>query len=368
MKPTNSNIKWLFLVVFSLVSFTSNAQLNQQLDSVAQHYVKKGFNGNIMYSKNDSIVFSKSYGYSNFETKARLTNSTRFELASVSKQFTAVAIAQLVEQGKLRFESTVQSILSEFSYPNITVHHLLKHQSGLQGYEPYFKKRKHWNPKQNATHHDVLNFLAEKELDLVFPTGSKYEYNNTGYIILAVIIERLTGQTYADYLKENLFQPAGMSALVYTKLPAIETLPNVAFGHTFNAKTKTYQSVYNHKKWRYVHWLNTVLGDRGIYASVRDLELWKKALRYHKLISKETYKKMITVDSVSQRYGYGLAIYETESKGKWLYHNGSWSGFKTSAMYLPESNEYLVILSNNRFEETYTKLEADLYALICQSN
>jgi CubicO group peptidase (beta-lactamase class C family) len=110
--------------------------------------------------------------------------------------------------------------------------------------------------------------------------------------------------------------------------------------------------------------MNNIAGARGVFSSTLDLEKWKQAIRYNKLISEKSKQRMFSVDSVSTKYGYGFAIYDTESKGKWVYHNGSWAGFKTTALYLPESNEYIVILSNNRYEETYKNFEEDLYKLI----
>jgi Beta-lactamase class C and other penicillin binding proteins len=110
--------------------------------------------------------------------------------------------------------------------------------------------------------------------------------------------------------------------------------------------------------------MNNIVGGRGIYSTILDLEKWKQAIRYNKLISEKSKQKLFSVDNISTKYGYGFAIYDTQSKGKWVYHNGSWSGFKTMTLYLPESNEYLVILSNNRYEETYKKFEEALYKLI----
>lgn len=110
--------------------------------------------------------------------------------------------------------------------------------------------------------------------------------------------------------------------------------------------------------------MNNIVGARGVYSSILDMEKWKQAIRYNKLISEGSKQKMMSVDSISTKYGYGFAIYNTESKGNWVYHNGSWSGYKTMALYLPDSNEYLLIFSNNRYEETYWKFEEDFYKLI----
>lgn len=365
-KAINKKQKILYLsIVYVLFSMAGNAQLSKQIDSLALVHVSKGFNGNVLYSKNNSIVFTGNYGFSDFSSKQALNDSTVFELASLSKQFTALAIVQLVEKGLIGYNTKVDKVIHKFPYQNITVEHLLRHQSGLPDYQKLFYDKKIWNRKKMASNQDVLNALAKLKPDLMFAPGSKYDYNNTGYVVLALIIETVSKQSYETYVTNNIFKHAGMNtARVLNIKKHTASLNNTAKGYTYNKKKKKYQKVENDKNHKHVKWLNGVIGNRGIYASILDLEKWKKALRNNILITKKSKEQMFLVDAVSPKYGYGFAIYETESKGKWVYHNGSWSGYKTSAIYLPDSNEYLLILSNNRYEETYKTFEDNLYKLI----
>ncbi|NJB70125.1 CubicO group peptidase (beta-lactamase class C family) [Saonia flava] len=356
---------YTILAVFALISIAVNGQISKRIDSLALEYVYKGFNGNILYSKNDSILFTGNYGYIDLVTKKPLNDNSLFELASVSKQFTALAIVQLAEKGLLQYETKVYELIERFPYKNITIEHLLRHQSGLPDYQKLLYDKKIWNRKKMATNRDVVKLLTQLKPDLVFDPGSKYDYDNTGYVLLAIIIEQVSGQSYSKYIKEHIFIPSEMvNSKTYSFTESPEDFQNVAKGHTYNKRTKKYQKVEKDKNHKHIHWMNGIVGDRGIYASIIDLEKWKQALKNNVLITKDGWKKMTSIDSVSTKYGYGFAIYNTKSKGKWIYHNGSWSGYKTSAIYLPDSNEYLVILSNNRYKETYKKFEEDLYKLI----
>ena len=355
------------LLIFGLFSNLVKGQIIKQIDSIAMLHKTDGFNGNILYSLNDSIVFTGNYGFSDLFIKKPLNDSTVFELASVSKQFTALAIVQLREKKLLDYKTKVNQIIKNFPYADITIEHLLRHQSGLPDYQNIFYNKNHWNRHKMATNQDVIDVLERLKLDLLYKPGSKYEYNNTGYAILASIIEKVSRQSYKEYITENIFIPSGMvTSKVYDISDKNESYYNFANGYTYNDKKSKYQKVEKDKKHKHILWMNGIVGDRGIYSSILDLEKWKKALRNNILISEEGKNEMLTVDEVSSKYGFGFAIYETKSKGRWVYHNGSWSGYKTSAIYLPDSNEYLVILSNNRYKETYNKLEADLYKIILE--
>ncbi|MBT8300531.1 MAG: beta-lactamase family protein [Maribacter sp.] len=366
MKNYNFKTNNLAIVIIALAfGLIGNSQIAHRIDSLAKIHASKGFNGNVLYSKNDKLVFTGNYGWSDFASKKALNDSTIFELASVSKQFTALAIVQLAEKGSLHFNDNINQIIKEFPYPTITIEHLLRHQSGLPDIQKLLYQKRIWNRKNQATHRDVPHVLSNQKLPLRFKPGTKYEYNNTGYALLALIIEIVSNQSYESYVQTNLFDPAGMThSKVYRKSMIPENHVNITLGYTNNKKSKKYQKVEKDAKHKHIHWMNGILGDSGIYSSILDLEKWKKALRKNILISEKSFSKMTSVDAVSKKYGYGFAIYDTTSKGKWIYHNGSWSGYKTSAIYLPESNEYTVILSNNRYPETYKSFEDELYKLI----
>lgn len=362
----NKHLKATINILAFFFAITISSQtLSQKIDSIVQIHQAKGFNGNILYSKDNKVVFTGNYGYSNLNSRSPLKDTTIFELASISKQFTALAIVQLVEKKHFRYGTKVYELIEGFPYKDITVEHLLRHQSGLPEAQGLLYNKKIWNRKKMATNNDLIEILNKHHFDLNFTPGSQYDYNNTGYIILASIIENISGLSYKDYITSNIFVPANMMhSKVYDLNDIPENSENSTQGFIYNKQKKKYQKIENNKSHKHVKWMSGILGDRGIYASIIDLEKWKQALRTNLLISERSKQKMFSVDSISPKYGFGFAIYQTKSKGKWVYHNGSWSGYKTSAIYLPETNEYLLILSNNRYEETYKSFEEDLYKVI----
>lgn len=199
------------LIAFVLISMTAHGQISNRMDSLALEYEAKGFNGNILYSKNDSILFTGNYGFSDFSTQDPLNDSTIFELASLSKQFTAVAIVQLIEKEMLSYDTIVNEIIKGFPYNKITVEHLLRHQSGLPAYQDILYEKRNWDRNRRATNKDVIEILSQLKIDLEFEPGSKYKYSNTGYAILGSIIEQLSGQSYKNYIQENILSPVEMS-------------------------------------------------------------------------------------------------------------------------------------------------------------
>lgn len=360
-----TKLKKLFGVTTLFLATTISAQtIAKKIDSIAKIHVAKGFNGNILYSKNDKIVFKGNYGYSDLENQKPLNDTTIFELASLSKQITALAIVQLVEKKHLKYNTKVFKLIDGFPYKEITIEHLLRHQSGLPETHKLLSN-KYWNRKKMATNFDLIHILKKHHFKLEFKPGSKYDYNNTGYVLLASIIEKVSKTSYSEYITKNIFKPASMvNAKVYAITNSPENYSNTALAYTLNKKKQRFQKIGKDKNYKHIKWMNGVLGDRGIYASILDLEKWKQALRKNLLISKESKEQMFSTDTISSKYGFGFAIYKTQKKGTWVYHNGSWSGYKTTAIYLPDSNEYLVILSNTRYAETYKSFEDDLYKLL----
>lgn len=238
----NSKLLPLFCVLNISTAFIARAQIAERIDSLAKVHQSHGFNGNVLYSKNDSIVFKGSYGFKDFESKKPLHETILFGLASCTKQFTAMAIIQLVEKKLIGHDTKVDEIIPGFPYKNITIEHLLRHQAGLPDYQKIFYNKKYWDRRQMATHHDVVDLLNKLKLELSFELGSKYDYDNTGHVVLAVIIEKNSGQSYQDYIGEHIFIPAGMHSSKITSVDLNpEHLNNVAMGYTYDERKKRYQ-------------------------------------------------------------------------------------------------------------------------------
>ena len=342
-----------------------SAQIRSSMDSLIHLHVKEGFNGNVYYSKNDSVIYKRSFGVSNFETNSPLNDSTLFELASNSKQFTALATIQLIENGKLKYQTDVQKILPAFPYKNITVEHLLRHQSGLPEYANFMDKKKVWNRDSIANNEDVFSILCQLKPKLHFTPGSQFKYNNTAYVILALIIEKISGQTYSSYLEERIFQPLNMrNTQVILRKYAPVNIPNNTEGYFKSGKG--YEIMNNNKRF-ICGTLNGTYGDAGISSTVLDLEKWKQALRTNTLISSTNKSKMFSTDSISTGYGMGFFV-RNNSFGEYVYHSGGYAGYISWCTYKPSTNEYIVILCNNDYVKSVDILLGIYKIILSQSN
>ena len=196
-----------------------------------------------------------------------------------------------------------------------------------------------------------------------FEPGTDYEYSNTGYLILASIIEKISMKSYEDYLNENIFIPAQMKdSRVYRRRYKPEMIQNTSKGHSYNKRKDEYQKIESDKKQKYIYWLDGIVGDGMVNSTILDLEKWKQAVRYNKLITETSKEKMFTVDNLSTDYGYGFVIEDKEKSGKLVYHFGSWAGYYTMTFYLPKTNEYIVTLCNNEYENFFDILN-DILAI-----
>ena len=281
-------------------------------------------------------VFAKGYGLADLVTKTPCTTNTKFRLASVSKQFTAMAVLILAERGKLKLDEKLTDFFPELpAYgKQITLSQLLTHTSGLIDYEDVIPV----GTTIPVLDQDVLRLLMTQD-KTYFPPGSQYRYSNSGYALLALIVEARSGERFSRFLKENIFEPLKMAnTLAYEQ--GFSVVPNRAFGHTqrSNAWQRTDQSL-----------TSSVLGDGGIYSSLTDLFKWDQSLYKSKLASERTLRAAFTphtpTDKPGRSYGYGW--YLTEYRGlKVIYHSGETIGFRTRLFRIPEKQFSVIILAN----------------------
>ncbi len=338
-----------FSLCLSIVAF---GQLEQKLDSLFLASQKDGFNGNVLYSRGDSIVFSGNYGSAYMDRYVRLNDSSLFDLASNSKQFTAFAIIQLVEAKRLSYETLVREVLPEFPYDSVTVEHLLQHRSGIPYEIKLLKKYRKTVTHAFMDNQDYLDALALYQPKLKFVPGTEHQYSNAGFMILALIIEKISGLDYAEYVRKNLFVPAGMSL---TKVVRPKFQPEVSRntnGYKKKRFSKNYYDPSVDKKSKY-YWADGIYGDGVIHSTILDMEKWKQALRYNTLISQESKERFEKILAKTEKLGYGFWVQST-GHGIRYYHPGSWGGYQSACMYYPETNEYYVVLSNNNYDVVST--------------
>lgn len=321
-----------------------NSAVAKELDTFLQRAAAADeFSGAVLLARNDQIVFSKAYGLSNKDNKTPNAIDTKFNIGSMSKMFTAVAVAQLAERGKLSFTDSVGKLLPE--YPNkdvaakVTVHHLLTHTSGMGSYhnDAYFA-----NLEKMRTVRDLLPLYVNEQLD--FEPGASWQYSNSGYALLGLIIEKVSGQDYFDYVKEHIFKPAGM---VNTDSYEIDkSVSNLALGYTkmrFTGGTDPSGARRPNRR--------PAKGSPagGGYSTVEDMLKFSLALRGNKLLSQKytelVMKGQVATTGPGGKYGYGFG--DKMIDGKHIVgHNGGAPGIGANFDIFPESGYTAVVLTN----------------------
>jgi len=320
-------------------SFTKDSakELENQLDSIF-HFLhkKRGFNGTVLVTKYDEIIFKGAFGYADISHKQPLSTETAFQLASVSKQFTAMAIMMLKEKGLLDYDNLIEQYIPGFPYQGITIRHLLTHRSGLSNYT-YFSDEL-WPDRQvPLTNDEVINLMSLHRPPIYYQPDSRFDYSNTGYFLLATIVEKVSGVPFALFLQKNIFEPLEMHNSFWFNEQLLSE--KVAAGHTGNRRKRA------------PDYLDTVLGDKGMYSSVEDLYKWDQALYTDKLVSRETLKEAFAgsgakIGKNAEDYGFGWRIKKLNNGDDVIYHAGLWHGYNTYLLRNPKDHSAIIVLSN----------------------
>lgn len=253
MQSLINSLKVLFfIIIFGNISFAQSRiqKIDKLLDSL---FLLKKFNGNILIAEKGEIIYKRSYGLSNEITKEKLTQKSIFELASCSKQFTAMGILILKEKGKLNYDDKISKYIPELSdYKEISIKNLLHHTGGLPDYMPLMDSV--WDKTKIATNKDIIDFFSKYKPKVLFEPNTKHEYSNTGYALLATIIENISGQTYAEFLKEQIFKPLKMkNSFVYNRRLSPKKIKNYALGYLFIKSQNKYVLPDDYEKTKMVY-------------------------------------------------------------------------------------------------------------------
>ena len=348
------DLLFVFVAVFSFICSAMSETAEQKVDTLFERFSALAPGAAVMVIQNGKPVLAKAYGLANLDSKTPCTTNSNFRLASVTKQFTAMAILILSEQHKLSLDDKITKFFPGFPPygKEITVRHLLTHTSGIIDYEDVIPQ----GTTIPVSDRDVLLLLLQ-QTKTYFPIGSEFRYSNSGYALLALIVESASGKKYAAFLKENIFQPLGMTnSVAYEQ--GVSTVPNRAFG--YGAKDGGFE--FSDQSLT-----SAVLGDGGVYSSVTDLYKWDQALYSDKLISNKLREEAFTIHSSKSDFkgsGYGYGWYLGEYRGvKQVWHYGSTCGFSTQIARFPGKKLTVIVLSNRRgaeLKETVLKL-VDLY-------
>lgn len=318
-------------------------------DYFTQRQRSAGFNGAVLIARGGK-VFSNAYGYREIRSRDKepLTTNTPFQLASVSKPITAVAVLQLVEQGYCRLDDEVACLLPDFPYQGITVHMLLSHTSGLPNYL-YMTDERWPDGEQPMTQKDAYCIMLDAEVPAYYRPGRRFDYSNTNYFLLALLVEELTGQTFPDYVEANIFRPAGMAHSFVLDCYGYQTIPGVAIG----------SDAYRRNLGEY--YLNSVYGDKSLFSTVEDLYRFDQALRKGYLLNTDmqslAYQPHSRWNNLGRSYGYGWRIIREDQSSMVVFHTGWWQGFKTYFIRDLKQDLTIIVLSNSLRGSTLGILE-----------
>lgn len=328
----------LTVVTILSLNFQSivNAQKLTTIDSLLQTKYSSNTPGAVfLISKNGNIIYKKAFGIANLELNVPMKTDNVFKIGSITKQFTAIAILMLLEQGKLNLTDQITKFIPD--YPTngnkITIHHLLTHTSGIKDYT----KVKGINAisQKNMSPIELIDFSKNEPIDFI--PGEKYKYSNSAYVVLGHIIEKITGKSYANFVEEKIFKKAKMTNSKYASQKEI-----------IKKRASGYQ-----KKDVYINRMDFSISlaysGGGLMSTVLDMFKWQEAIKNNILINKETTKKAFTNYTLNNgehiNYGYGWHI-KTINNNKTFEHGGAIWGFKSMGIYLPDLDVYVIALTN----------------------
>ncbi|MBN1250595.1 MAG: beta-lactamase family protein [Bacteroidales bacterium] len=306
-------------------------------------YSTSRFSGNILVAINDTIIYENTSGYSNYETKDTLTTLNSFQLASVSKQFTSMAIMILKERNKISYNDDIQKFIPDFPYKGITIKQLLTHRSGLPNYN-YFSDQ--YTDKETTIYNkDVIKLMIDSIPAAYYPPNTRFDYCNTNYVILASIVEKASKMPFEKFLKYEIFKKAEMN------------------NTSIFIKNKN-DRIYNATKGYHYKWLEAepsyqdgVIGDKGIYSTVEDLLKWNIALNNNKLVRENTLNEAFNPAQPEKKgnknYGFGWRILKCIDNSSLIYHGGWWRGYNSLYIRDKKNNATIIILSNIRTRSFY---------------
>ncbi|MDN3550953.1 serine hydrolase domain-containing protein [Mucilaginibacter aquaedulcis] len=329
---------------------------DKRIDEVMKELHRtRGFNGNVLVAKKGKIVYENAIGWADYLHRDSLKLSSQFELASVTKTMTSTAILMLLERGKLTLDDDVKKFFPDFPYDGVTIRLLLTHRSGMMNYVYFIDdiyRSQHLNQRKGLTNADAMKMIADYKPRPFNVPNKRFLYNNSNFMVLGAIIEKVSGMSYADFMKQNVFAPASMAHThVYSKA-VYDKIPVDVVGH-------------DRGQWKYSvaqNFLDGPVGDKGIYSTVGDLFLFDRALSAGRLLKQATLDSAYVPRNPMVHghfsYGYGWRTFTAPGQ-EVIYHTGWWHGFRH--IYLRDmKNDITIVLLTNLANGSLLKLD-DLF-------
>lgn len=328
-----------------------------KIDSLLDIYeAGNNFHGNILVAIDGAVVVERSMGYADPVHRTHCNTSMIYQLASVSKQFTAAAIMLLKSDGRLDFSDKVVKYIPELPYKSVTISQLLHHTGGMPNY--MYLVDKYWNKDYPPDNEDIIALMARYKLPEFFRAGYKYDYSNTGYMLLATVVQRISGLSLNQFLQRRIFEPLGMdNTYVYSSADTCIDKHHIT---GFRPLRRGYASI--------PETLNDgPVGDKGVCSTVADLFIWDRALYdefpFSARLLEEAFTPIVAANGRQVDYGYGFRIKEVNGD-KAIYHNGVWEGFRTNFHRYPAQQNTIIAMNNTSIRNNHrlvSQIETILY-------
>ncbi|UAM99990.1 beta-lactamase family protein [Polaribacter litorisediminis] len=333
--------------------------VRHKLDSLLKRINKRNdFNGAVLVAKNEKILYSNQIGLADFRKKEPLNKESVFQLASVSKQFTAAAIMLLNERNKIKLTDSVNAYFPDFPYKDVTIKNLLNHTAGLPKY--FWVAEHKWEQKKAPTNREMMALLAKSKVNRFFKAGRNFDYSNTGYFVLASIVEKVSGTSFSTFLKKNIFDPLQMQHSYVYSFENDTIKENQLDGYRL------------YRGWRHRKIPGTIndaiVGDKNVYTTSEDLFKWTLGLNSGKLLSKESlelmYAKGETIYGRKVPYGFGFRI--DTKRDKSIYHHGKWNGFSTGLTKYLDDDLVIIVLEHTSYN-AITSLNRKIKKIVAEN-
>lgn len=324
------------------------------------------FSGVILVADKGVPVYHRAFGFRDFTNSKPMRPDSIFELASLSKQFTAMTVMLLMEDGLLEADGLLEQYLPNIPYPGITIRHLLNHTSGLPDYQGLMEQ--YWDKSKVADNGDIMAYLAQYKPPRLFAPGEKYKYSNTGYVLLASIVEVVSGQDFTDFIRARIFKPLQMTDTDIRSPGDWDMIDRFALGYKIDEESGKYIRAVDLSGQGYTVWLGGRYGPGRVSSTTEDILKWDRALYTDKLVGARVRQMAFTPghlnDGAAHDYGFGWHIKTDADFGKFMTHSGGNPGYATRIFRFVEADMTVIILNNNgRAQETAT-LSKDIVSMI----
>ena len=337
---------------------------NMNIEKVVQQHVQNGFNGVVLVAEKGKPIYHRAIGFGDFAKRTSLQPDDIFEMASLSKAFTAMIIMKLKEKGKLQYDDLLENYLTT-PYKGITIRHLLTHTSGLPDYQEIMDR--YWDKSKAAGNNDILDYLNRYAPPALFEPGTKYDYSNTGYVLLASIAEKVSGKDFIKLSRKWIFKPLKMHSTNIRTLEEKAATDNFAIGHIYVPERQVYVRADSFPSSDYTIWLGNRKGPGRVSSTAVDLLKWDQAWYTEKLVKQatinEAFQPMTLENNTVSQYGFGWVLRSHPKLGKNTFHTGDNPGYENRFARYIDANKTVILLSNNAYEkidDLLSELEKEL--------